>query len=261
MSGGMNCRDDIDERTLRGWQCNGNVPIRDNETTYYIRCLDQPWLNESQQEKRNFNRESYSFKLKRSINALQIDSVTPNEQIISVGTEPASVSVVVKTSGGVDGTARCGFYWQNSSLIDFAQGLWTNVNKQTFQAIFSGVYELPITCVDLAGNTAESKSSFTVQIDNKAPEATRVFREDNNLVVITDEEAQCRVSTNSPVKGESGCAYEWINGTSMGVKGKSHSIPWKAGTTYYIKCQDKFDRGPGTSCTIQIKGTVEPTNA
>ena len=261
MSGGMNCRDDIDERTLRGWQCNGNVPIRDNETTYYIRCLDQPWLNESQQEKRNFNRESYSFKLKRSINALQIDSVTPNEQIISVGTEPASVSVVVKTSGGVDGTARCGFYWQNSSLIDFAQGLWTNVNKQTFQAIFSGVYELPITCVDMAGNTAESKSSFTVQIDNKAPEATRVFREDNNLVVITDEEAQCRVSTNSPVKGESGCAYEWINGTSMGVKGKSHSIPWKAGTTYYIKCKDKFDRSPGTSCTIQIKGTVEPTNA
>ncbi len=261
MNGGMDCRDDIDERTLRGWQCNGNVPVKDNETTYHIRCLDQPWLNESQQEKRNVNHESYSFKLKRSINALQIDSVTPNEQILSVGTEPASVSVVVKTSGGVDGTARCGFYWQNSSLIDFAQGLWTNVNKQTFQTIFSGVYNLPIVCVDLAGNTAESNARFTVQIDNKAPEATRVFREGNSLVVITDEEAQCMVSTNSPMKGESGCAYEWINGTSMGVKGKSHSTPWKAGTTYYIKCKDKFDRGPGTSCTLEIKGVAEQTNA
>ncbi len=257
MTGEMECRDDIDERTLRGWQCNGNVPVRDNETTYHIRCLDQPWLNETQQEKRNANHESYSFKLKRSINALQIDSITPNEQTLFFGTEPASVSVVVKTSGGVDGSARCGFYWQNSSLIDFAQGLWTNVNQQTFQTIFSGTYELPISCVDIAGNTAESKARFIVQIDNKAPEVTRVFREGNNLAIITDEDAQCVASTNLPVKGASGCAYEWINGTSIGVMGKSHTIPWRAGTTYYIKCKDRFDRSPGTSCTLEIKGVTE----
>ncbi len=254
MTGAMQCDDDIDERTLRGWRCSASVPVGEKETTYHVRCMDQPWLNESQQDKRNVNTQSYSFKLRRSSSALQIDSLTPDGQTLSVGTEPASVTFAVKTSGGVDGTARCSFSWQNGSYIDFAQGLWTNVNQQTFQAILSGTYEMPIRCVDLAGNKAERTARFTVQIDNRPPEITRLFREGNSLVVTTNEQAECVASTNAPSRGESGCAYAWANGTGMGAPGLHHRVIWKEGTTYYIKCKDRFERGPGTECTVIARG-------
>lgn len=256
MNNQMTCDDDFDERTLRGWQCSASVPVSEQESTYHIRCLDQPWLNESEQTRRNSNQESYTFKLRRSSEALRIDSITPNGQTILVGTEPASVTVAVKTSGGVDGSARCTYSW-NGTRIDFAQGLWTNAQQQVFQTIFSGTYNLPIRCEDLAGNVAEDNVRFTVQIDNQPPEATRLFREGNNLVLITNEQSLCVASTNAPARGESGCAYAWTNGTSMGALGTTHRVPWKAGTTYYIKCKDIFERNPGTSCTIEAKGLLE----
>jgi hypothetical protein len=183
---------------------------------------------------------------------LQIDSVTP-QGILSFGTEPASLIVALKTSGGVEGKTQCQFSWQNGSWIDFSDGWGTSSQQQAFQTVFSGTYELPIRCEDIAGNTATATTRFTVQIDNQPPQVTRVYREGKDIVIITDETSQCVARTTAPERGESGCAYAWANGTSMGVAGVKHRIAWNAGATYYIKCKDRFERNPGTSCTLEVK--------
>ncbi|MEK6933952.1 MAG: hypothetical protein AABW75_03690 [Nanoarchaeota archaeon] len=249
MKNNLTCENEFEDRQLLGWHCSTLFPITENEHKYYVRCLDQPWLEGENATKRNPNKQSYEFKILRSKNNLQIDSISVDNKSFIFGTELGTVEIIVKTSGGVDGTARCFYSWNGLTGIEFGQGSWTSAHKQVFNAILPGDYNFPVRCEDTAGNIAEKSARFSIKFDNEAPKVTRVYEQSGQLAVITDENAKCFYSLNSAEQ----CTFNIANATSMDGAEKIHRTELKKGQRYYIKCSDVFNNYPG-SCSIIVKG-------
>ncbi len=243
----MSCSNEIENLTLFGWECQTTFPVLNNESTYYIKCLDQPWLPDENISQRNSNTQSYQFKIKKSSSQLNIE-IIPDNQTFTFGLEPASIEVIVKTSGGLDGTARCTYQWGNSSKIDFYEGTWTSTHRQVFQTIFSGDYFLPIQCEDLAGNIAEKTAFFRVNIDSDYPEIARAYEDRGSLILVTNEHSSCSISINKKEE----CSFDFANGTLMNGDEFIHTISFTSGYPHFIKCKDSFGHVPG-SCTIIVK--------
>lgn len=291
MNNSFACENSLEEQQLLGWKCDANLPIVKNETTFYVRCKDQPWLIESSDgsspaqiiveegptdaeidaageasegssssdlptttsvnvsatKKRNKMTQSYQFILKRTASNLRIDSIYPsNNSILYFGVEPASVNMTVQTAGGVNGNAKCS-YKIGSSFIEF-RDTFGSTHKQVFQSFFSGDYTVPIMCEDVAGNVAHETAAFSVELDASAPKITRVYTQGGNLVIITDEIAQCFIS-------QSKCNFNIENATLMSGIDLMHTSPFETNKPNYIKCTDGFGNAPGR-CIMSVQGGV-----
>ena len=253
MENEMSCLTDLYEKTLNGWPCTSSFPIIGNQSNYYVRCLDQPWLltNDS---KRNSNQQSFVLELKRSISPLVISKATPDNQVLSFSTTPVSIEVNVETSGGLDGTSRCYYYWKNGTGIEFYQGAWTSNHKQVFESVSSGKIVLPIMCEDKSGNRAEKSLSFEIKADSEAPLISRAYSEGNSLLIITNEPAECSYKT-SIVYSTDNCNFDFSEGEQISGLSLSHSIS-EFSNYYYVKCKDKFGNTPG-GCSIILKKSLE----
>ena len=225
------------------YQCSttltGLVDRVDNN--FYFRCNDQPHLkNTNRSGERNANTVSYKFVLKGT-QPLVIDAAGPNNTVIRDSTNVIKVTLTAKTSAGFNaGDATCsyknmatptgemiGFF--NTGTFNHSQELWLPEANYSFY----------IECVDF-GNNADNKTiNFRVESDTAAPVVGRVFRQENKLKIITNEEAQC-------VYGNVNCDYELIDGTNMSkaVNGTEHSTAWDTNKVFYIKCADKYGNRP-----------------
>ncbi|MBX4212401.1 hypothetical protein KW787_03040 [Candidatus Pacearchaeota archaeon] len=246
MSKNFNCDNDLASQTFSGWKCTTSIPITKDDSTFYVRCKDQPWLNES--AKRNSNHESYPLVFKKSSSPLVISSISPDNTSIIVGTEPASVEVKAITSGGADGTARCSYKVDNY-YVDFSSTLGTE-HRNIFNQFSSGEKVLPVRCEDIAGNVAERTSRFSINIDTQAPEVTRVYGKDNSLIVITNEPATCSFVNYINRTGDA-CSFEFNDGRLLSGSDILHSTSLES-LPYYIKCKDKFDNSLG-GCNIVVQ--------
>ncbi len=242
MENKFNCENDIQDRnSLFGWECDATFPIKEDESSFYVKCKDQPWLAGNETGRRNEMKEPYRFVVKKTKTKLNIDSIEPNDLTLSFGTKIATVELVVKTSGGIDnGKAECKLF-ESPMQITFR-----NEHKQTFNQITAGDYEFNIKCTDLAGNEAEGTARFKVELDDKPPVVTRAYDNDGSLVIVTDEDAKCSYVKNS------NCGFAFVNGTIMNGEEKVHSTDFD-GKTYYIKCKDNWDHKPG-ECSIIVRG-------
>jgi hypothetical protein len=279
MANDMACANDIQDQGIRGFACEGNLPIGDGENKFYVRCKDQPWLREASGEKgaaiiidegtdengnvetrevavdpgrrRNVNTQSYIIKYSRSVSNLMIDSISHDGDIIKAGVEPVSVEVIAKTSGGVDGTAKCSYSVGGSSQIDFFETLGST-HRQVFQSFSAGEKLLPVYCVDSAGNIAERTARFSIEIDVAPPKITRVFDKSGTLVVVTEENAECGV-----VVGGESCGFNLgdpeVN--LMSGLGREHSYSFNSKDAHYIKCRDSFGN-IGGGCGIIVRRGV-----
>ena len=54
-----------------------------------------------------------------------------------------------------------------------------------------GDYTLYITCKDKSGDVAKNITELKIELDTNAPVVVRTYHENNKLVVLTDEEAEC----------------------------------------------------------------------
>lgn len=271
----LNCNTDLEDQELFGWRCSTVFPVSTDpnktEENYFIRCKDQPWLvedngngqsqiivNEGTDEegitstrtvtlesakKRNANTQGYRFVIKKST-ALRIDSVTPNNQTLKFAVEPVSVSMEVRTSGGIDGKAECS-YSLGGEYIPF-RDTWKTVHTQVFQSFNSGGKAIPIRCEDLTGNTAEETARFIIEIDTTPPSISRVYEQGGNLIVITNEPADCYLSTSS-------CTFEIEDGTAMSGNDLVHSGSFERDLNNYIKCKDRSGNFPGR-CSMTVRG-------
>ncbi len=258
MNNQLECENDVvDRSSIFGWECKAKLPITKDENTFFVKCKDQPWhgqewqgegdgLVEKDESKRNEMTESYQFIVKRTKTPLKIDYTRPNNETLRFGVEPATVILEVGTSGGIDNRATCKLFGKLEMSETFGR-----VHKQIFSQIFSGDYEFPIICEDMAGNTAETISKFKVELDAEAPKITRVYSQSGDLIVITDEDAECRFIRD---KAEA-CSFEFINGSIMSGVDKIHSTFFD-GNNYYVKCKDGFGNIPGECSIIVKKGAV-----
>jgi hypothetical protein len=288
MENEFDCNTDVEDRELLGWSCQSDVDIstlRGEEGKIFVRCKDQPWLIEdyenglsairvdegtdpdtgehseriielSNKRERNINVESYEFLVRRSQSDLKVDVLLPeeNEEIIS-GFEPVSVELLAKTSGGVDGNAVCS-YEIGQNLIPFLR-TGGNEHKQLFESFSSGKKSLKVVCEDIAGNTAEKTAKFEIKIDTFSPKVVRVFDSGGELLIVTDENAECAYVIGENRNRGNSCSFDF---DSEGVQimngvGKVHTGPFGSEGTYYVKCKDEFGNVPG-SCNVIVKSGI-----
>ncbi len=242
----MECENEPEDVKPRGFECSTNLAVNSENITYYARCLDQPWLKGTENEsERHAMEKSHVISLKRS-EPLEIISLSPKDnEVLTFGTEPASLKVEIKTSGGgYNGNAECSYLFEENwiTLAD----TFDDEHEQIFNQFSSGKKELNIKCEDIIGNVAYETSNFKIDIDNTAPEVVRAYYELNNLKIITNEPAVCYYDYY-------GCNFDVDNASSMtfGLS-TTHSTDWEVGKTYYIKCIDTW-RNWKSGCSKIIK--------
>ncbi|MBI2452477.1 hypothetical protein HYV50_05405 [Candidatus Pacearchaeota archaeon] len=265
MQNNMQC---ASERGGNGlFTCTATIPVDKPEENICIKCLDHPeWEGTARENERNENQECLGGTIKRSASELQIDYVNPNNETIRRGTPSVTLTLEAGTSGGFDGSAECRF-----SINGTRESLFADTGGKTHISELSGLspgdYNVLVKCKDIAGNTANKTTTFEVQVDTQWPSVTRVYNDDGNLVVVTDEPSEC-FFINSALQGRRNACnfmsseednFNEIHRISIGSGsgGVSHSTNFDEGKTYYIKCKDDFDNEKVGSCNIIVrKGEV-----
>lgn len=244
MENNVQCNNDLEDLTLFGFECNTLLPVVGNTSTYYLRCSDQPWLNESSE--RNVNRQSTNYTIIKTQTPLLIEEISldpePEDGVISTGNVPLTLDLEVKTSGGAPVERRCQYRFGSGNFIDFFE-TGENLHKQRFSTLFEGNYNISIHCQDSAGNPADGSTSFIVDLDNEGPDISRVYSQGESLYVITNEESQCYYDHNS-------CSFS--EGIEMSGRDLVHTTEFIPNRNYYIKCKD--DYGNTGMCTTVRAG-------
>jgi len=246
MEQNLTCANNLSEMNAQMlYTCRGNLTgIKDGQdNTFYFRCKDQPYLNATEQNKRNANTQSYRLTL-IGTEPLAIVHLGPTGTIKGP-TSTVVVNLTVETERGYDeGKAICAFSetGTSGSYIDFFYGYDAEPFTQTMHSQELGLtaqnYTYFIKCRDKGGNTDDANVSFQVQVDISPPIVVRVYKEDEYLKIITDEAGKC-------VYSNSGCDYLFSQGTEMtSLDETEHYVEWDISKDFYIKCQDVYQKGP-----------------
>jgi len=218
--------------------------IARDETTFYIRCKDQPTAAE---EDRNEMAQSFKFSLHGST-ALKMKNLRPNETIFGA-VNPAPVELYVETFFGCQNGRSICYYSKTGKEDDFIMFFDTNnedgISTQ-LQSLPEENHEYTIRCIDSGGNLAEDKISFDLEIDEDSPVVARVYEEDLMLKLVTLRNSECSYSLND-------CDFSFEEGTQMPYANTNiHVAEWNKDNTYYIKCRDEF-RNEDADCSIIVK--------
>jgi len=243
MQNQMDCSNEI-------WQMNAELlytctttltGIKDQQDNdFYFRCQDLA---------NNSMRQSHKLTLKGS-QPLNILKVGPNGTI-GGSTSTVTVTLTATTDNGADnGVSTCS-YSESGTQGSYIQFFETNANthKQDLDLI-TGDYRFSILCIDAGGNTDSRNLSFNVLVDTEIPSIIRAYEENDKLKVVTNEDSECRFSSES-------CNYDFEEGILMvqgGEDSTSHYAEWRTGQNYFIKCSDQYDNFPaGNICSIIVR--------
>ena len=234
--------------------------IKNEQTNnYYIKCKDQPWFetNPDKRHLRNENKQSYVLSL-TGTPLLIIDEILINDRengaMIKDATDTIKATIKVKTSAGAEeGKARCAYEINDKYIYFFNNGVPEFIIENTQDLwLEEGTYNYSIRCEDIGGNLDYSNALFTIKKDTSPPEVSRVYHEQGNLKLITNEPAQC-------VYSNLGCNYAFEDGSEIDrdVDGYYHFVTWETQTNYHIKCKDKFGNYPipQDQCSIIVRGS------
>jgi hypothetical protein len=250
MEENMTCDTSVAAMNSRfSYTCRTNLTgLKDNQNnTFYFRCKDQPYFKDTPNEsKRNANTQSYRLNI-IGTGPLIISSISPNGTTIYDSTDSVKVDLIVNTFGGFDnGKATCYFSetGRAGTYIEFFNGpdvasFTQSENKQELW-LSEGNYTYFIQCLDKGGNMDSDKINFSIDIDKIPPSIIRVYKEDESLKIITNEESECFYSNI-------GCSYDIdSDGETMSSSdGLTHLTSWNIEKDLYIKCRDKYGNRPG----------------
>ncbi|MCK5321459.1 hypothetical protein KAJ38_02680 [Candidatus Pacearchaeota archaeon] len=241
MTNSMTCNDVLTSPSSPiGYVCSDDLPITNGTNTYYIRCMDQPWLDSL--EERNANTQSYVYTLRKPEKKIEIDWIEPNENF-EVNSDMTTIELQVRTSGGGE-FHSCSYSFSGyDRMIEMFETGEGRIHIQQLNRP-SGTNKIYIECLDEAGDSAQRSTEFRIIHDTSTPQIARVWQTDSTLYIVTTEDAECVYSTTD-------CNYGWNDGVLIG-NGKSHTISTITGKIYYIKCKDNFENIP-SGCSISVQ--------
>lgn len=250
----FDCTTTINKDPLATYGCSGtlrNITLNLNEETkFYIKCKDQPWLenNETDLYKRNEqdSRTGYEYILRPS-ELFEILEVAPSGDVKKGGANITLDLSTITSGGSSGGIAKCKWRITNSTPIS---GAWedffetnSNIHRHILTNPFIGNNYVQVKCVDVAGNIDEKNITFNLFIDQTGPVISRLYYKNNQLKIFTDEESLCYTPSDLRL----GCNFEFGNATLMSGVENEHQTAWKNGQNYYIKCQD-YQGNENTVC-------------
>ncbi len=236
------CATDFFAGTLQGWPCIVQTPVEDLGPTLYVRCLDQPWIDDPDFEAtvegaaRNANQQSQTYDVDFSTSPLVIEVVNPTgDEPIVTGAPPAIIDLEITTSGGLNGNAQCEVSFNGGVQYTpfFTTGGSTH-EYNNLQAYDQGDYTYDMQCIDTASNEANASVTFTAIVDTAGPTITRAYELNGLLHVITNEPGDCSYSLGS-------CTFAFDDGLTMSSFDMEHTTAYEQGLTKYVKCQDEFE--------------------
>jgi hypothetical protein len=241
MANEMTCNDELFKPSAPlGYVCSDEFYINGDFNEYYIRCKDQPWLDDD--PSRSVNSESFVFVLNRPSSKISVDSIGPNTDFKSP-TEFTTVEILIETRGGGEWHS-CSYSLSGfDNLIKLFETGTERTHRQSLN-LPAGEKHIYVECEDETGDFDRAENRFRITYDTSTPQIARVWQNGNKLNVVTTEDAECRYTTES-------CRYNWEDGTTISGF-ESHIIDVLRGSTYYIKCQDEFGNTP-TACSITVR--------
>jgi hypothetical protein len=238
------------ERSIYGeWPCIAEIENITPITKVFVKCKDQPGLNETDLQLRNVNRQSFAYEFSICQENLRINSIEPSG-IVEVN-RSKEINLKVSTSGCINGgEANCAYRmpeFGNTYSIFLDTGKSTHI--QPLIGFGSGDEYIEIECTDSAGNIANASTNFTVFYDDYTPKIIRAYNQGDQIIIETDEEANCDVNTNET----KACDFEIK--TSAFIKKHAITLTDKSKKqTLYLRCNDNRGNAAG-GCTEIIKLT------
>ena len=235
MENQVTCETDPSRYALYGLPCNVTLTGLREDTTFYFRCRDLS-------ENGNTMTESFVFEFISSTSELSIDEVLPAEgSLITSAVEPVSARLSLSTSGGANnGEATCS--WEGNSIFGdnfiYENENGSNIHEYSLTRLSRGRWNINFMCEDLAGNTAERSTYFDVRIDSSGPRITRIYFDNGELRIVTNENAECRQDFIRNF------VFEDASLMSSGDD-RNHFATWEPFRTYYVQCKDDFGNKGG----------------
>ncbi len=249
----MACKTSIQDAGVFGWPCNATLTgFNNSDRDFYVKCRDKPWLKGTAKEgERNNATQDFVYSIKATKSILNITRITPQSiSVIYGGVEPFDITLRAETSGGVEnGKAECRYSFVQADTSDKIPMLntFSNAHSQRFDLMLKGNYTIYLECEDIAGNAASAQTSFSLELDTKAPVVNRAANIGGSLTIATDEDSECAYTTNT-------CDFQFSNANATRMLGvnKVHTTEWVRERTYFVRCQDKY-QNPATGCSIIVK--------
>ncbi len=252
----MTCSQSVTEISANTfYKCSGTLDsLKDNvENNFYFNCKSYPLNAEADRYKMATN---FKYTL-TGTRPLVIDSITPEVgATIKDATQSVKVTLTAKTSAGYNkGISYCDAKTTSASDNSYvlfasdsgspqyqhAQDLWLD----------SGSYDYSIKCCDvkeLTGNCATATTQFSVETDFESPIVVRIYNENKQLKIRTNENAECVYGTND-------CNYDFKDGIKLiTTNNMEHVTDWNTNSNFHIKCKDAFGNQPAPDqCSITAR--------
>jgi hypothetical protein len=241
MSNSFECGDTLGlPSSPAGYVCNATVPVSGPTNNYYVRCADQPWLDDISE--RNVNSQSYVYTLRQPSEKISIKKIAP-EFDFEINTDMTTIELKVETVNGGD-YHYCSYSFSGyENMIKMFETGESTVHIQSLNRP-AGRQKLYIKCNDETWDYAQGMTEFEIIKDTSSPQVARAWQSGGKIYFITVEDSECRYSTSN-------CNFAWDNAEFAG-SGKQHTIDSTKGETYYIKCKDDFGNVP-TGCSIEVQ--------
>ncbi|MCD4770878.1 hypothetical protein K8R30_00500 [archaeon] len=226
-----------------GYVCNSTLLLGEQRQnyTYYIRCGDQPWLNDSE---RNFNLRSFVYEVRRPESVIVIDSVEPGTDF-QTSTDMTTVELRIATSGGGE-EHFCSYSFSGyENMIELFETGGNRMHTQIFNRP-AGRNEIFVECEDETGDFARGVTEFEIIHDSSIPQVSRIWQDQSFVNLILNEGAECKYSLD-------GCKFVWDEGVSIG-EGKEFEFGVVKGKKYFIRCKDVHGNVP-SGCLVELVAT------
>lgn len=250
MNNNMSCSTSaVEINAIQSYTCITQLKgVARDGNNFYVRCKDQP-LGDINESKRNTNKESYVFNLRRS-NQLKLKLLKPNETIYGA-VRPTPVELYAETLFGCEDNKAVCYYSTTGSINSFVQFFDTDkadgVHTQRLD-LNDGAHTYFVRCVDAGGNVVNASTTFRVSIDTNAPVVARVYEEEGYLKLVTPLNSECVYNSES-------CDYLFNEGTQMPyANSTTHTTEWFPDKKYFIKCRDQYRSEP-VDCSLVIRPT------
>jgi hypothetical protein len=225
-----------------GYVCSGNLPIGNASQDYYVKCMDQPWLNNSGE--RNANAESFVFSIEKASSALSINKIKP-DSYIEIASDLTTVELKVATSGGMD-YHFCSYSFSGyDSMIE----MFETGNERTHVQVLNrapGDQKIYVECHDETGDFARDFTEFEIARDSSSPQVARIWQSGGFVNLILSDYGECRFSFDS-------CNFVWDQGFDVG-SGEKLRFAVVRGEKYHIKCKDDFGNMP-SGCSVAVQAS------
>ncbi len=249
MQNNMSCVNDTTQLNgVLDYTCAANLSLTSTtpgkKTYFYAKCRDMT-------PTQNTNTQDYVYALSSS-QPLVIKSVSPNATTISNSGSTTPITITATTIGGVNnGNASCTYIDNNNPSaggVPFANTPSYQSSTTVYDS--TGAQSYNITCTDDAGNSDTKTINFNVNLDNTPPVVTRVYYNNGQMEITTNEQAMCEYMTGD------NCDYYFGQGTNISSSngGKIHEFPWNTATDLSVKCEDAYGNLPTAgTCSIVVR--------